>query len=252
MAISYEPELLLARDQGLKLVSIGALVQRPLTSIIALPAAAHHERRGPRRARPSAPPASPTRRRAADGAAAPPASAPARSRKSTWASTSYPRCSPARSTRRSGGSGTTRRIQLALVHKHPTVIPVDQAGVPTYDELVLVVREGDARTRGQDSALLPAGAHAAASARCAPTRRRRPRWSSRPTPRCKHKLQLESIRRTLPAALPPTRASPTAGRNPSAWAALRRTGCTRRPLTHASTEGRLPPFTNEFLPGQGI
>src|SRR6202043_2876334 len=40
MAISYEPELLLARDQGLKLVSIGALVQRPLTSIIALPG--HH------------------------------------------------------------------------------------------------------------------------------------------------------------------------------------------------------------------
>ena len=37
MAISYEPELLLARDQGLKLVSVGALVQRPLTSIIALP-----------------------------------------------------------------------------------------------------------------------------------------------------------------------------------------------------------------------
>ena len=37
MAISYEPELLLARDQGLKLVSIAALVQRPLTSIIALP-----------------------------------------------------------------------------------------------------------------------------------------------------------------------------------------------------------------------
>ncbi len=37
MAISYEPEVLLARDQGLKVVSIGALVQRPLTSIIALP-----------------------------------------------------------------------------------------------------------------------------------------------------------------------------------------------------------------------
>src|SRR5271165_4834395 len=35
LAISYEPELLLARDQGLKLVSIAALVQRPLTSIIA-------------------------------------------------------------------------------------------------------------------------------------------------------------------------------------------------------------------------
>ncbi len=37
MAISYEPEVLIARDQGLKVVSIAALVQRPLTSIIALP-----------------------------------------------------------------------------------------------------------------------------------------------------------------------------------------------------------------------
>ena len=45
MAISYEPELLLARDQGLQLVSIGALVQRPLTSIIALPGSHVHERR---------------------------------------------------------------------------------------------------------------------------------------------------------------------------------------------------------------
>src|SRR5439155_8497845 len=35
-AISYEPEVLLARDQGVQVVSIAALVQRPLTSIIAL------------------------------------------------------------------------------------------------------------------------------------------------------------------------------------------------------------------------
>ena len=36
IAISYEPELLLARDKGAHLVSIGALVQKPLTSIISL------------------------------------------------------------------------------------------------------------------------------------------------------------------------------------------------------------------------
>ena len=35
VAISYEPEVLLARQQGLPVVSIGALVQRPLTSLIA-------------------------------------------------------------------------------------------------------------------------------------------------------------------------------------------------------------------------
>ena len=40
LAISYEPELLLARDQGAEnLVAVGALVQTPLTSLMALPAA---------------------------------------------------------------------------------------------------------------------------------------------------------------------------------------------------------------------
>ncbi|HEY2636050.1 MAG TPA: ABC transporter substrate-binding protein, partial [Solirubrobacteraceae bacterium] len=36
LAISYEPEVLLARDKGAKLVSVAALVNKPLTSIIAL------------------------------------------------------------------------------------------------------------------------------------------------------------------------------------------------------------------------
>ena len=36
LAISYEPELLLARAKGAKLVSIGALVQMPLTSIVSI------------------------------------------------------------------------------------------------------------------------------------------------------------------------------------------------------------------------
>ena len=39
MAISYEPELLLARDQGAEnLIAVGALIQAPLTSLMALPA----------------------------------------------------------------------------------------------------------------------------------------------------------------------------------------------------------------------
>src|SRR5205085_1232621 len=36
IAISYEPELMLARDKGLPLVSIGAIVQKPLTSIVSI------------------------------------------------------------------------------------------------------------------------------------------------------------------------------------------------------------------------
>ena len=36
LAISYEPEVMLARDRGAKVVAIGALVQKPLTSVISL------------------------------------------------------------------------------------------------------------------------------------------------------------------------------------------------------------------------
>jgi putative hydroxymethylpyrimidine transport system substrate-binding protein len=39
LAISYEPEVLRARDQGLAAQAVGALVQAPLTSIISLPQA---------------------------------------------------------------------------------------------------------------------------------------------------------------------------------------------------------------------
>ena len=37
LAISYEPEVLRARDLGLNVVSVAAIVQKPLTSIISLP-----------------------------------------------------------------------------------------------------------------------------------------------------------------------------------------------------------------------
>jgi putative hydroxymethylpyrimidine transport system substrate-binding protein len=36
LAISYEPELLLARDKGAQLVAVGALVQKPLTSLMSI------------------------------------------------------------------------------------------------------------------------------------------------------------------------------------------------------------------------
>jgi putative hydroxymethylpyrimidine transport system substrate-binding protein len=39
LAISHEPEVMRARDQGLAVVSVAALVQKPLTSIISLPKA---------------------------------------------------------------------------------------------------------------------------------------------------------------------------------------------------------------------
>ena len=60
LAISYEPEVLLAQDQGLPVIAVAALVSRPLTSLISLPEAriAESPTCAERRSRP---PASPTR-----------------------------------------------------------------------------------------------------------------------------------------------------------------------------------------------
>src|SRR5208282_1228647 len=42
-----------------------------------------------------------------------------------------------------GGYWNYEAIQLELMHKHPVTIPVSKAGVPSYNELVLVVREDE-------------------------------------------------------------------------------------------------------------
>ena len=64
-------------------------------------------------------------------------------------------------------------------------------------------------------------------------------------------LQLASIQRTLPATLPVDRAKPFGWQEPSAWASFASWMFAHRLLAHEPKAG-LPPFTNEFLPGQGI
>ena len=61
LAISYEPEVMLAHDKGLDVVAVGALVNRPLTSMIWLGKSGIKGVADLQAARPSPPPASPTR-----------------------------------------------------------------------------------------------------------------------------------------------------------------------------------------------
>src|SRR5450759_4025540 len=149
MAISYEPELLLARDAGLKVVSIGALVQRPLTSIIALEG--KHVTRvadlaGKRVGTAGIAYQTAELRSALQHAGVTPSSV----RETNVGFNLIPAMLSGRVDATIGGFWNYEAIQLRLQHSHPLVIPVDQAGVPSYDELVLVVRDDEAHTRGQD------------------------------------------------------------------------------------------------------
>jgi putative hydroxymethylpyrimidine transport system substrate-binding protein len=149
VAVSYEPEVLLARDQGQPLVAIGAIVQRPLTSIISL---GSKHITAPRRLK---------GKTVGDAGI----SYQTAYLKTILAHNGVPESSvkavnvgenlvPAMLSGRVdatlGGFWNYEAIQLRQDGKHPDVIPVNQAGVPTYDELVLVTTENDIANKNNE------------------------------------------------------------------------------------------------------
>jgi putative hydroxymethylpyrimidine transport system substrate-binding protein len=249
MAISYEPQLLLARDQGLKLVSIGALVQRPLTSIIALPEAhvsSIAQLAGKTVGTAGIPYQAAELHTVLQHAGVSPASV----KEANVGFNLIAAMLSGKVAATLGGYWNYEAIQLRLMHKHPLVIPVDQAGVPSYDELVLVVRENEARTRGVDlRAFLQALTRGEHEVRANPAAAAALIVKANPT--LEAKLQLESIEQTLPAAQPESASHPYGWQSPSAWAAFGKWMYSHGLLQRNPNAG-LPPFTNEYLPGEGI
>jgi hypothetical protein len=65
------------------------------------------------------------------------------------------------------------------------------------------------------------------------------------------KLQLASIKQTLPAAQPSEQSKPFGWQSTSAWASFGSWMFAHKLLARDPKAG-LPPLTDEFLPGQGI
>jgi putative hydroxymethylpyrimidine transport system substrate-binding protein len=249
MAISYEPQLLLARDEGLKLVSVGALVQRPLTSIIALPEA-HVTSVASLAGKTVGTAGIPYQAAELKTVLQSAGVSPAKVKEVNVGFNLVPAMLSGKVAATLGGYWNYEAIQLRLMHKHPLVIPVDEAGVPSYDELVLVVREGEAHTRGQDlRAFLQALTRGEHEVRADPQAAAALILKANPT--LEAKLQLESIEQTLPAAQPSDSNHPYGWQSPAAWAAFGNWMYSHQLLQHDPNTG-LPPFTNEFLPGEGI
>jgi putative hydroxymethylpyrimidine transport system substrate-binding protein len=249
MAISYEPELLLARDQGLKLVSVAALVQRPLTSIIALPGS-HVGKVADLAGKTVGTAGIPYQSAELQTALQNVGVSPARVRQVNVGFNLVPAMLSGKVAATLGGFWNYEALQLSQLHKHPLTIPVDRAGVPPYDELVLVVREDEARKRGQDlRAFLQALTQGEREVRANPAAAAALVVSANPS--LERRLQVESIQRTLPAALPGDPSKPFGWQDPSAWASFGSWMFNHQLLVHQPSTG-LPPLTNEFLPGQGV
>jgi putative hydroxymethylpyrimidine transport system substrate-binding protein len=249
MAISYEPELLLARDQGLKLVSIAALVQRPLTSIIALPSQ-HVSSVASLAGKTVGTAGIPYQAAELQTALSNAGVNPATVKEVNVGFNLVPAMLSGKVAATLGGFWNYEAIQLEELHKHPLTIPIDHAGVPEYNELVLVVREGEARTGGQDlRAFLQALTQGEREVRADPAAAAA--LVVKANPSLSLKLQRASIERTLPAAVPAEQDKPFGWQSPSAWASFGTWMFVHKLLTH-DPNSALPPFTDEFLPGQGI
>jgi putative hydroxymethylpyrimidine transport system substrate-binding protein len=138
LAVSYEPEVLRARDKGLPLVAVAALVRVPLTAIVSLPRAGI---------------------RAPEDLAGKTVGTAGIDYQSAYLRA----IAPSDVTERNVGfdlvpalvSGKVdavlgaywnyEAIQLRQKGRSPRVIRMEKAGVPTYDELVIVARESDVR-----------------------------------------------------------------------------------------------------------
>jgi putative hydroxymethylpyrimidine transport system substrate-binding protein len=249
MAISYEPELLLARDQGLQLVSIGALVQRPLTSIIA-PASSHVTNVASLAGKKVGTAGIPYQAAELQAALQYAGVAPSRVKEVNVGFNLVPAMLSHEVAATLGGFWNYEGIQLQLRHQRPTVIPIEEAGVPNYDELVLVVRSEEAHRDGVDlRAFMQALTRGQRAVRADPKAAANLIMAANPG--LEEKLQILSIERTLPAAQP-AEGKPYGYQDPDQWAAFGAWMYGKGLLKSNPNATGLPPFTNEFLPGEGI
>jgi putative hydroxymethylpyrimidine transport system substrate-binding protein len=248
LAISYEPELLLARDKGAQLVAVAALVQKPLTSIISLPAARivrPAQLRGKKVATAGIPYQSAylkavLEKAGLDGSAA---------REVNVGFNLVPALLSKRADAILGGFWNYEGVQLTRAHRRPRVIRIERAGVPTYDELVIVARRSEVTGNGSRvRRFLRALARGQQAVRADPVAAARTLVKANPD--LDAGLQLASIRATLPVFFPADTKRPFGFMDPGEWATYGAWMLDHQLITKPPHAGSA--LTNEFLPGQGI
>jgi putative hydroxymethylpyrimidine transport system substrate-binding protein len=166
LAISYEPEVLLARQQGLPVVSVAALVQRPLTSLIATRKSgvqSVRDLRGKRVGTAGIPYQSAYLKTILGRAHVPVGSV----KETNVGASLLPAMLSGKVDATLGGFWNVEGIELKARGAKPWIEPVDRLGVPDYDELVLVANADKLAGKRDDLRLfisaLARGANAARS-----------------------------------------------------------------------------------------
>ena len=249
VAIAYEPEVFLARNQHVPLVSVAALVQRPLTSIVSV--GSQHIR-------------TPAQLRGKTvGLAGIPyqnaflttilqhAGVPQSDVKTVDVGENLvPAMLSGRVNATLGAYWNYEAIELTQLGKRPNVIHVENAGVPSYDELVFVVTENEIVNHPDlIRAFVQAVARGYESARRDPAAAVRNLIGANPAEGLSAKLQLASVKATMPYWFP-AGGKPWGWQSPAQWNAFGAWMVTHDLISdpNAVTDAS----TNELLAGQGL
>jgi putative hydroxymethylpyrimidine transport system substrate-binding protein len=216
LAISYEPEVALAREQGLDVVAVGALVNRPLTSMIWL------QKSGIKgvadlEGKTIATAGIPYQDAFLETILARVKLTPDDVKAVNVGFGLLPALVGGSAQAMLGGFLNVEGVDLRERGKAPVVTPVDQLGVPTYDELVLVARRQSlednpekfrlflaALERGTEAAVAQPGAATAAITEA--------------NPDLEPKLATAEVKATLPLLGARTEGQPYGYMDPEEWA----------------------------------
>jgi putative hydroxymethylpyrimidine transport system substrate-binding protein len=248
VAISYEPEVMLARDKGEALVSVAAIVQEPLTSIVSI--GSKHIRT-----------AADLRGKHVGDAGIPyqhaylttivsHAHVPAGSVKEINVGANLvPAMLSGRVDATLGAYWNYEAIQLERMHKHPNVIRMDQVGVPTYDELVVVARKSTVVNHPDElRRFVQALARGYAAVRNDP--QTAVNNLVKANPGLDAGFQLASVKATLPAFFPSDSSKPWGWQSTSQWNAYGQWMLDQHLISNPNAVADAS--TNELLAGQGL
>lgn len=247
VAVSYEPELMLARDKGAPLVAIGAIVQRPLTSIVSLGSkhiTSPSQLRGKRVGDAGIPYQHAYLQTILQRAHVPIGSV----KEINVGDNLVPAMLSGRVDATLGAYWNVEAIQLRQAGKRPNVIHMESAGVPDYNELVLVTTENElakrtnvlrrfvqAVGRGYDAVRSNPQAGVAALVKS--------------NPALATKLQLASVRATLPDFFPAGAGHPWGWQDTRQWNAYGQWMLAHHLISNPAAVADAS--TNQLLAGQG-
>lgn len=215
LAISYEPEVVLAREQGLDVVAVGALVNRPLTSMIWLKKSGI-KGVGGLRGKTIATAGIPYQDAYLKTILARAKLSPSDVKAVNVGFGLLPAIVSGSAQAMLGGFRNVEGVDLRLRGKAPVVTPVDKLGVPTYNELVLVAQrkrlEDDPQSIRLFIAALERGTAAAVAGPQAATQA-----LLEANPDLNPKLTRAEVAATLPLLDPPRDGRPYGYMDPSEW-----------------------------------